>query len=173
MHRLDFPFISFTMMEIYDSYIYFCGLLRIYELRTTSFLSLAFLCDTMGLKTFGGDITSLLWKGITWLLPGQNGIWVKFYHDWPKNDDEYIFEILPRAISRNCRNIFYFIKITNSVTKMTIFAHVRMEGFQKKLKRPQNFAKSSPYSWLALHNPFSPGKQCKEGFNPMVANQNA
>ena len=78
-------------------------------------------------------------------LPGQNGIWVKFYHDWPKNDDENIFEILPRAL-RNYRNIFYFIEITNSVTKITIFAHVRMEGFKKNLKRPQNFAKSSPYS---------------------------
>ena len=31
-------------------------------------------------------------------LPGQNGIWVKFYHFWPKNDGE-----------KWCRNLFFEI----------------------------------------------------------------
>jgi hypothetical protein len=63
---------------------------------------------------------------------------VKFYHSWPKNDDEKwsrknTLEILPCAL-RNLKNIFYFIemrifaKFTNSVTKMT-FSH---EGISKK-----------------------------------------
>ena len=66
--------------------------------------------------------------------------WVKFYHFWPKHDDEKwsgknIFEIFPCALS-NYKHIFYFIhrrifaKVTNSVTKITIFAH---GGISKKM----------------------------------------
>ena len=44
--------------------------------------------------------------------PGQNGIWVNFYHFWPKNDDEKwsrknIFEIPPCAL-KNYKNILTF-----------------------------------------------------------------
>ena len=44
-------------------------------------------------------------------IPGQNGIWVKFYHFWPKNDGENwsrknIFEIPP------CKSHFLLIHFT-------------------------------------------------------------
>ena len=62
-------------------------------------------------------------------LPSQNGIRVKLYHFWPKNDDEKwsrknIFEIPPWAC-RNLKNIFYIIErrifneIINKLMKMT------------------------------------------------------
>ena len=71
------------------------------------------------------------------ILPDQNGIWVKFYHLWPKNDCEKwrrknIFEILPCGKPKSDPLIYFkewgiFYKITNSITKLTLFAHERTQ----------------------------------------------
>ena len=62
-------------------------------------------------------------------LPGQNGIWVKFYHFWPKNDDEKwsrknIFEISP------CTHHVIFITEFVLLTKTPPFYEVN--SFNRK-----------------------------------------
>ena len=72
-------------------------------------------------------------------LPTQNGIWVKIYHFWPKNDDakgsRKIFLKFLHAQTHFQTLLFtpekegFGTKMTNSVTKMTFFKH---GGISKK-----------------------------------------
>ena len=82
-----------------------------------------------GNKKLGFAPWFLLWLWFNLCLLGQNGIWSKFYHFWPKNDGEkwsrkFFFEIPPCAYhfllnEFTSKKGGILIKSTNSVIKMT------------------------------------------------------